>query len=164
MKKIRKHQSVSALLIGLEIMISAVAPLVVAAPTLAQSKFTDVQGNWSQSCITQLASQGIISGYPDGTFRPNASVTRAEFAAMIGKAFSNAQRTRNPVQFVDVPANYWAYTAIETASQAGFLKTSGGALRHRLTHPMCISKIKYESDMATTFAKLESLYLVINLT
>ncbi|MEH2248170.1 S-layer homology domain-containing protein [Nostoc sp.] len=121
MIKIRKCQSVPGLLIGLEMMISAVAPLVIAAPTLAQSKFTDVQSNWSESCITQLASQGIISGYPDGTFRPNAPVTRAEFAAMIGKAFSNAQRTRNPVQFVDVPTTYWAYSAIETASQAGFL-------------------------------------------
>ena len=64
---------------------------------------------------------GIINSYPDGTFRPNSSVTRAEFAAMVGKAFPEAQRTRNSVLFVDVPSNYGADTAIETASQMGFL-------------------------------------------
>lgn len=88
---------------------------------IAQSRFSDIGGNWSQSCITQLAGQGIISGYPDGTFRPNASVTRAEFAAMINKAFPNAQKTRNAIAFKDIPKNYWAYTAIATASRTKFL-------------------------------------------
>ena len=125
-----KLQSRSALLVGLGLMTNAVTPLVIAIPTLAQTTFTDVQGNWSQSCITQLASQGIISGYPDGTFRPNSSVTRAEFSAMLGKAFPNAQKTRSAVQFVDVPSNYWAYTAIETASQTGFLSGYPGKVFH----------------------------------
>lgn len=88
---------------------------------VAQSQFTDIGGNWARSCITQLASQGIISGYSDGTFRPNASVTRAEFAAMISNAFPNAKKDGTSIEFVDVPKNYWAYTAIQTASQTKFL-------------------------------------------
>ena len=44
-----KLQSRSALLIGLGLMTNAVTPLVIAIPTLAQTTFTDVQGNWSQS-------------------------------------------------------------------------------------------------------------------
>jgi len=130
MFKAHKWQSSSAALVGLVLMTNAVTPLVMASPTLAQLTFTDVQGNWSQSCITQLASIGIISGYPDGTFRPNSSVTRSEFAAMLGKAFPNAQRTRNSVQFVDVPSNYWANTAIATASQTGFLSGYPGRVFH----------------------------------
>jgi hypothetical protein len=121
MVKANKWQSSTAVLVGLSAIISSVTPLIVATPTLAQATFSDVQGNWAQSCITQLAGDRIISGYPDGTFRPNASVTRAEFAAMVNKAFPNAQRTRNSIQFNDVPSNYWAYTAIQTASQTGFL-------------------------------------------
>lgn len=117
----RKWQSVPALLVGVGMMTSAVAPLVVSVPALAQSTFNDVQGNWVQGCITELARQGIVSGYPDGSFQPNAPVTRAEFAAMVGKAFPNAEQTRNPVRFVDVPSNYWAYNAITEASQTGFL-------------------------------------------
>ena len=121
MIKANKWQSGTAVLVGLSAIASTVTPLIIATPTLAQATFSDVQGNWAQSCITQLASNGIISGYPDGTFRPNASVTRAEFAAMVNKAFPNSQRTRNSIQFNDVPSNYWAYTAIQTASQTGFL-------------------------------------------
>jgi hypothetical protein len=121
MIKVSKWQSGFALLVGLGIMISAVTHLVIAAPKLAQSEFTDIQGNWSQSCITQLASQGVISGYPSRTFRPNSPVTRAEFAAMIGKAFPNAPKTRNSVDFVDVSSNYWADSAIKKASETAFL-------------------------------------------
>lgn len=121
MVKANKWQSGTAILVGLSAITSTITPLIIATPTLAQATFSDVQGSWAQSCITQLASNGIISGYPDGTFRPNASVTRAEFAAMVNKAFPNAQRTRNSIQFNDVPSNYWAYTAIQTASQTGFL-------------------------------------------
>ncbi|MDF5721222.1 MAG: S-layer homology domain-containing protein [Rhizonema sp. PD37] len=128
MIKTNKWQSGTALLVGLSAIMSSITPLITATPTLAQPTFSDVQGSWAQSCITQLASNGIISGYPDGSFRPNASVTRAEFAAMVNKAFPNTQRTRNSIQFNDVPSNYWAYTAIQTASQTGFLSGYPGQI------------------------------------
>lgn len=124
----RRWQSGTTSLVGLGMLTNAIAPLVMSAPTLAQSTFNDVQGNWAQGCITELARQGIISGYPDGSFQPNAPVTRAEFAAMVGKAFPSAERVRNPVQFVDVPANYWAYNAISGASQTGFLSGYPGSV------------------------------------
>jgi hypothetical protein len=122
MMKHKRQQSGLVLLLGLEMIGGAVLPLVTATPTLAQSsRFSDIQGSWAQSCIVQLSNQGIISGYPDGTFRPTSPVTRAEFAAMIGKAFPTAQKTRNGVQFVDVPSSFWAYNAVENAAQTGFL-------------------------------------------
>lgn len=81
---------------------------------------SDIQGNWAQSFITALAARGIIQGFPDGTFRPDAPVTRAEFAAMIGKAFQK-NPVREAISFVDVPPNYWATGAIQSAYQTGFL-------------------------------------------
>ena len=116
-----KVRSTAALVAALATMTSALAPLLVSAPASAQASFSDVQGNWAQSCIASLTQQGIISGYPDGTFRPSAPVTRSEFASMVGKAFPNVARSRNAVQFVDVASNYWAYSAITTATQTGFL-------------------------------------------
>ncbi|MCY7390956.1 MAG: S-layer homology domain-containing protein, partial [Leptolyngbyaceae cyanobacterium CAN_BIN12] len=100
---------------------SSLAPFVVIAPSMAQSTFSDVQGNWAQSCIAELTQKNIISGYPDGSFRPNNPVTRAEYAAMVGKAFPNAPRNRGAVRFVDVSSSYWAYNAVSYASQTGFL-------------------------------------------
>jgi uncharacterized lipoprotein YddW (UPF0748 family) len=83
--------------------------------------FSDIQNHWAQDCIRQLAQGNIITGYPDGSFRPNASVTRAEFAALLGKAFANTPPVRDNVSFKDVPANHWANSAIQSAYQKGFL-------------------------------------------
>lgn len=118
----RRWQTGSALLITLGMTTSSVAPLVMTAPAFAQSRFSDVQqGYWAQACIDNLAQRNIISGYPDGSFRPSSLVTRAEFSAMVGKAFPNAAQTRSPMQFSDVSSSYWAYSAIRQASQTGFL-------------------------------------------
>lgn len=82
--------------------------------------FPDIQNNWAQSFIEALAARNVISGFPDGTFRPNAPVTRAQFAAMISKAFPLTQQ-REGITFNDVPSFYWASDAIQAAYQSGFL-------------------------------------------
>ncbi|MEC4983259.1 MAG: family 10 glycosylhydrolase [Oscillatoria sp. PMC 1068.18] len=92
---------------------------LTAYPQTTQLK--DIQGNWAQTCIQQLAQERIISGYPDGTFRPNSPVSRAEFAAMIGNAFANASVVRSGGSFRDVASNYWAANAIRQAYQTNFL-------------------------------------------
>ncbi len=85
-----------------------------------QARFADVDGLWANRCINSLAQRRIINGYPDGSFRPNAPVTRAEFATLLGAAFSRGggQASRN---YSDVSRSNWAYPAIQAAAQAGFL-------------------------------------------
>jgi hypothetical protein len=86
-----------------------------------QLALSDIQGNWAESFIAFLNQRGIIEGFPDGTFRPDELVTRAQFAAMLLKAFPKAP-VRNATQFVDLPANYWGKNAIEAAYMTGFLE------------------------------------------
>lgn len=98
--------------------------ITVLKPTVAytqEPKFNDIQGNWAQPCIEQLAQRQIVRGYPDDSFKPNAPVTRAEFAAMLGKAFPNATAVRTGGKFADVPGQYWASDEIRKAYQTGFL-------------------------------------------
>lgn len=116
-----RWQAGPALLVVFGMSASAVAPLVTTAPALAQSTFYDIQGNWAQACVEDLARRNVISGYPDGSFRPGSPVSRAEFAAMVRRAFPAAAQTRNSVQFADVPSDYWAYTSIQEAYRTGFL-------------------------------------------
>ena len=89
----------------------------VVAPQVA---FQDVQGYWAQPYIEALAAKNIIAGFPDGTFKPNEPVTRAQFAAIVSKAFSPKPK-RESINFTDVSRNFWAYQAIQTASQGGFV-------------------------------------------
>jgi len=114
-------KSGTAALAALGLVGGAVAPIVAPAPAFAQMVFPDVPSNyWASSFINPLVAQGVIAGFPDGTFRPEEPVTRAQFAAMINKAF-NRSNVRPPVSFVDVPANYWGRSAIERAYTTGFM-------------------------------------------
>ena len=80
----------------------------------------DIQGHWAQPCIEYLLDKNIFSGYPDGTFRPEQSVTRAEFAAIVTRAFNlTAKREYQP--FADVPNNHWARAVIEQVYRAEWL-------------------------------------------
>ncbi len=102
--------------------IRGLQPSTGKAVQLAQATtFPDIQGNWAQSFIEALAARGVIRGFPDGTFRPDDPVTRAQFAAMIRQAFQKAPK-RSGTQFVDVPVNYWGFEAIQEAYRTGFLE------------------------------------------
>jgi hypothetical protein len=118
-------QSGTAFLLSLGLSIGAFTPILNAAPviaqTQAQAQFTDVpSGHWAREFVTSLASRNIIAGFPDGTFRPDEPVTRAQYAAMLRNAFRHSS-VRGATNFVDVPTNYWAATAIREADMMGFL-------------------------------------------
>jgi hypothetical protein len=103
------------------LMTGTVAPWVMSAPALAQTTFSDVQpGYWAHDFIQALVGRGVIAGFPDGSFRPDEPVTRAQFAAMVRKAF-NKSAIRSGVQFEDVSSSYWAASAIQQAYTTGFL-------------------------------------------
>lgn len=110
-----------AFLIG---SLAALAPGLYSANALAQSFFPDVPADyWAEPFISQLAQEGIVEGYPDGTFRPEELLDRDEYAAVIRRAFdADTERTIPSASALeDVPENYWAATAIEEAYETGFM-------------------------------------------
>jgi parallel beta-helix repeat protein len=89
--------------------------------TIGSTSFQDVPtGYWAKAYIEALASQNIIAGFPDGTFKPNDPVTRAQFATIITKALAPPSR-RTAIRFNDVNSNFWAYGAIQSAYQSQFV-------------------------------------------
>jgi hypothetical protein len=78
---------------------------------------------WAEPFITGLAEENIISGFPNGEFRPNDFVTRAEFAAMIQSAFGEDSlvETDTGEAYGDVPEDFWARDAIAQVTEDGFL-------------------------------------------
>ena len=95
--------------------------LVITLPAAAQNKFSDVDGNyWANQYVMSLNEANVISGFPDGTFRPNEQMTRAQFASILAGAFSQPT-VREPIAFSDVPADHWAAGAISMAYARGFL-------------------------------------------
>ena len=89
-------------------------------PDQDSSGFRDMVGHWSEPFIAAMVGRGLISGFPDGSFRPEENLTRAQYAAIVSKAFQqSAQRSR--LTFSDVPVHFWAYSAISRAQQMGFI-------------------------------------------
>jgi hypothetical protein len=84
--------------------------------------FPDLIGHWAASAVLALKERGIISGYPDGNFHPDDSVTRADMAVMLAKAKQLASKSGGSTGFPDVPTSYWAAGAIEAAKAAGYLQ------------------------------------------
>lgn len=82
--------------------------------------FTDIENHWAQTSIEVAAAKGIISGYPDGTFKPNKHLTRAEFVSMM-----NALLALEPVtyagEFTDVQVGQWFANSIATAVANGLV-------------------------------------------
>jgi len=81
--------------------------------------FSDIKGHWAESYINEAVQEGVVQGYPDGTFLPDKSVTRAEFAAMVNKALRNT--ATSSISFTDVPHNEWFYSDISKAVAATYV-------------------------------------------
>ena len=80
----------------------------------------DISGHWAENFIQELVRIDIVRGYPDFTFRPNVTMTRAQYAALLVKAF-NPPAKREAIKFKDVKENFWADRVIQQAYEGGFL-------------------------------------------
>ena len=104
-------------LIASSVGLSSLTPPAAAAPA-----FRDTQTHWASACVDSLAQQNTLRGYPDGSFRPESRLTRAEYAALVLNSFP-ATASIGPSQtvpnFRDLPTRHWAYNALRSAYQRG---------------------------------------------
>ena len=90
-------------------------------PAPCTASFTDVPASyWAHQAILTLACKGIIAGFPDGTFRPDASVTRAQFVTMLVRTLGLKLGAGN-TPFTDVAPTAWYAPSVAAAEQAGIV-------------------------------------------
>lgn len=88
----------------------------------AETRYNDIEAD-NAPYTSLLADRGIINGYPDGTFKPYNTVTRAETAALICRLFNIEPQTYNV--FSDVPDTHWASGYIGAIAAMGIINGSG---------------------------------------
>ena len=95
------------------------ASVAVSAAWCMQSKesghvyaasFHDISGHWAERYIEKAIDYGFVNGYEDGTFKPNAPITRAEFTTMFNAALEN--KSTADIDFADVTEDDWFYDDI----------------------------------------------------
>ena len=85
--------------------------------------FTDIAGHWAKDEIRQAAALGWITGYADGSFRPNQSITRAEAVTMLNRVLQRLPETEEDLlsgmrTFSDCQSSDWFYLAIQEATNS----------------------------------------------
>jgi len=81
--------------------------------------FTDTGSHWAKDKIESWAEKGYVSGYQDGSFKPDQNITRAEFMVIVNKAFGFTKTA--PIDFSDVKDGAWYYDTIAAAKAAGYI-------------------------------------------
>ena len=94
------------------------AALLAGSLSVSAAKLNDIDGHWSKEYVEYGVNKGYINGYEDGSFRPEASVTRAEFSKMINSAVGISKAA--DISFRDVETNAWYYKEVRKAVYAGY--------------------------------------------
>ena len=101
--------------------------------------FADVKGHWAERPIGSEYQAGRIKGYPDGTFRPNAFITRCEAVVILNKIFErnfdamslkDAKNAYLIKGFIDLPTSFWGYyDMIEATNSHSFKRRVKGLIQ-----------------------------------
>ncbi len=86
-----------------------------------EAPFSDQIPDWASEAVNSLHKAGIVGGYPDGTFKPNNNINRAEIVSMLVRAL-NDKSEQSGKDFPDVKSSYWAYDSIQKAYSMGIVK------------------------------------------
>jgi hypothetical protein len=83
--------------------------------------FTDISGSWAREAIQRLGNRMIVAGYPDDSFRPEVSVTRAEFSAILARTLGLQADVSKPAGFAHVSDDNWFGSYAAVLASAGIL-------------------------------------------
>lgn len=81
--------------------------MLITNVSAAESSFNDIEGHWAEETIKKFQDYGYINGYPDGSFKPDNYVTRAELAKILSSAFDLQEG--EPPEYSDVSEEDWFY-------------------------------------------------------
>ncbi len=97
------------------------AKFVVSDVDVVESDFGDVNADWVKDSINTLYSNGIVAGYEDGTFKPNAETKRSEFVVMVNRLIQRPEDYIEEKTFPDLPETHWAYADMMNASNGAVI-------------------------------------------
>ena len=109
-------------------------------PKPALAVFTDMAKHWAAEAVSRLAGMKVVGGYPDGTFKPEKHITRAEIVAILARALKLEPGGEHELHFGDkakIPA--WARGAVAAAAKEGLVKgypQPGGGLNFEAERPV----------------------------
>jgi len=104
-------------------IVSGYMPTAIGASAqeVQQTRQDDLTGHWAENEIRDWSGKGLIAGFEDGTYRPNQSVTRAQFAKLVNSLFGFTEQPAENASFTDVVDGAWYTETVTTAKKAGYI-------------------------------------------
>ncbi|MCR8746930.1 hemoblobin-interacting domain-containing protein [Romboutsia lituseburensis] len=118
MKQFRKRMLSNSLVMAL-VLSSLTSTISINALENDKEMFNDTKGHWGESIIGEFAKHGYIKGYGDNLFKPNSTITRAEFIKIINSVFEFIDKEDE--KFSDVNKSDWFYHEVQKAVKAGYI-------------------------------------------
>ncbi|WP_282937862.1 carboxypeptidase regulatory-like domain-containing protein [Paenibacillus sp. RC67] len=112
--KYRSTRKLTALILSLCLFISSFGI------AFGAENASDVKGHWAEKQLTRWLAKNWIQGYEDGSFKPDSSITRAEFMALANRSFE--LKTMGSVSFTDLKSTDWNYNDVMKALGAGYIE------------------------------------------
>jgi murein DD-endopeptidase MepM/ murein hydrolase activator NlpD len=139
------------------ISVIAMSTLTVEVPSFA-ANFRDIENHWAKSYVETVSTYNAVSGYPDGTFKPNDNIKRIEFIAIIINSQGVDVRTQ-------LRGEYWGQPFIEAALEGGLIISNEYGNMDESTFNMNISREEMASIVVNAFTKSGGIIdpLVLNL-
>jgi len=107
----------------ISLIMTIVMMTALLVPSVAFGTEKDYSGHWAEDTIQDWFDLGLIKGYEDGSFKPENSISRAEFMTMINNSFEFEEKAE--INFNDVDAEEWYYAEVQKAVQAGYIVGNG---------------------------------------
>lgn len=122
MREITRAEVAAIIYQGLVVkgLATAITSSYIVASDVKSQPLSDISGHWAEDFILALYNAGAVGGYPDGTFKPDDKMTRAQYAALLTKAL-NPPVKRDAATFKDVAEDFWGYVAVQSAYKSGFI-------------------------------------------
>ncbi len=124
---------------------------ILSVNTYAATPLSDIGNHWAKEQVSYLTEKGIISGYPDNTFKPQNNVTRAEFYRIINGVIGYTELAE--INYTDVRKGEWYYNEIAKGVKAGYIfEKSGG----KIEPDKAITRQEVARIISVTFGLVEN--------
>ena len=99
-------------------------PNLTTIKTVPLTDFIDMTSHWGESFVQQAVEMGLFTGYPDGTFKPDDTISRADFVTVLWRS-AGSPEPKTAAPFADVPANAYYAKAVAWAKENGYVDGTG---------------------------------------
>ena len=95
--------------------------IVISSINIVSAESAEIRGHWAENQLNDWIDRGLMTGYIDGTYKPNNKITRSEFVALVNRVYQFDEKGEADFTDVSAESNLWVYEEVSKAKHAGYI-------------------------------------------